>query len=134
MFKKNKSTRHSFSLGFPDGSVGKESACNEGNLGSNPGSGRSPGEGNGKPLQCPCLKNPTDGKEPSRLQSLGSQRVWGEIAEVRQHSTAAQSLEVNYPTYHIKHELKFLDKREKDLITESQSSLSKFERGKFTNY
>ena len=44
-------------------------------VGSNPGSGRSPGEGNGKPLQCPCLKNPTDGKEPSRLQSLGSQRV-----------------------------------------------------------
>ena len=44
-------------------------------MGSNPGSGRSPGEGNGKPLQYSCLKNSTDRKEPSRLQSLGSQRV-----------------------------------------------------------
>ena len=37
---------------FPDGSDGKESTCNVGNLGSVPGSGRSPGEGNGNPLQC----------------------------------------------------------------------------------
>ena len=37
--------------GFPDNSVGKESACNAGNPGSIPGSGRSPGEGNGYPLQ-----------------------------------------------------------------------------------
>ena len=37
------------SLGFPGGSDGKESACNAGNLGSIPGSGRSPGEGNGNP-------------------------------------------------------------------------------------
>ena len=36
-------------LGFPDGSDGKESACNAGYLGSIPGSGRSPGEGNGNP-------------------------------------------------------------------------------------
>ena len=35
------------SLGFPDSSVGKKSACNAGNLGSIPGLGRSPGEGNG---------------------------------------------------------------------------------------
>ena len=37
-------------MGFPDGSDGKESACNAGDLGSIPGSGRSPGEGNGNPL------------------------------------------------------------------------------------
>ena len=37
--KINKSTRYSFSLGFPDGSVGKESACNAGDLGSIPGLG-----------------------------------------------------------------------------------------------
>ena len=37
-------------LGFPGGSDSKESACNAGNLGSIPGSGRSPGEGNGYPL------------------------------------------------------------------------------------
>ena len=41
-------------------SVGKESACNAGDLGSIPGLERSPGEGNGNPLQCSCLKNPMD--------------------------------------------------------------------------
>ena len=38
--------------GFPDSSVGKESACNAGDPNSIPGSGRSPGEGIGYPLQC----------------------------------------------------------------------------------
>ena len=38
-------------MGFPDSSVGKESACNAGDPGSIPGSGRSPGEGIGYPLQ-----------------------------------------------------------------------------------
>ena len=47
-------------LGFPGGSEGKASACNAGDLGSIPGSGRSPGEGNGSPLQYPCLENPMD--------------------------------------------------------------------------
>ena len=47
-------------LGFPGGSVGKESACNEGDLGLIPGSGRSPGLGNGNPLQYSCLGNPMD--------------------------------------------------------------------------
>jgi len=42
-------------LGFPGGSVGKESACNAGNAGSMLRSGRSPGEGNGNPLQYSCL-------------------------------------------------------------------------------
>ena len=45
---------------FCHSSVGKESACNAGDPGSIPGSGRSPGEGNGNPLQCSCLENPTD--------------------------------------------------------------------------
>ena len=44
-------------LGFPDSSVGKESACNAGDLGSIPGLGRSPGEGNSDPLQYSCLEN-----------------------------------------------------------------------------
>ena len=39
---------------------GKESACNAGDLGSIPGSERSPGEGNGYPLQYSCLENPMD--------------------------------------------------------------------------
>ena len=46
---------------FPGGSDSKVSACNEGELGSIPGSGRSPGEGNGSPLQNSCLENPMDG-------------------------------------------------------------------------
>ena len=41
-------------------SVGKEPACNAGDLGSVPGSGRSPGEGSGNPLQYSCLENPMD--------------------------------------------------------------------------
>ena len=40
---------------------GKESACNAGDLGFIPRSGRSPGEGNGNPLQYSCLENPVDG-------------------------------------------------------------------------
>ena len=47
--------------GFPGGSDGKASACNAGDLGSVPGTGRSPGEGNGNPLQHSCLENPMDG-------------------------------------------------------------------------
>ena len=47
--------------GFPHSSVGPESACSAGDLGFIPGSGRSPGEGNGTPLQYSCLENPTDG-------------------------------------------------------------------------
>ena len=46
---------------FPGGSDGKEPACHVGDQGSIPGSGRSPGEGNGYPLQYFCLENPMDG-------------------------------------------------------------------------
>ena len=44
-------------MGFPGSSDHKESAYNAGDLGSIPGSGRLPGEGNGNPLQYPCLEN-----------------------------------------------------------------------------
>ena len=44
--------------GFPGGSDGEGSACSAGDPGSIPGSGRSPGEGNGYPLQYFCLENP----------------------------------------------------------------------------
>ena len=47
-------------LGFPDGSAGKESACNVGDLGSIPGLGRSPGEGKDYPLQYSGLENSMD--------------------------------------------------------------------------
>ena len=46
---------------YPGGSEVKESASNVGDLGSIPRSGRSPGEGNGNPLQYSCLENPMDG-------------------------------------------------------------------------
>ena len=50
-------------MGFPDGSAGEESACNAGDtgyVGLIPGSGRSPGGGNGNSLQYPCWENPMD--------------------------------------------------------------------------
>ena len=46
---------------FPGGSDGKASACNVGDPGSIPELGRSPGKGNGKPLQYSCLENSMDG-------------------------------------------------------------------------
>ena len=49
-----------FFFGFPRSSVVKLSACNTGDPGSMPGSGRSLGEGNGNPLQYSCLENPMD--------------------------------------------------------------------------
>ena len=48
-------------MGFPGGSDGKASACNAGDQGLNPGLGRSPGEGNGNPLQHSCLEHSIDG-------------------------------------------------------------------------
>ena len=50
------------------------SACNVGDLGSIPGSGRSPGEGNGNPFQYSCLENPMT-EEPGGIPSKGLQRV-----------------------------------------------------------
>ena len=47
-------------LGFSGGSDGKESACSVRDLGSIPGSGRSPGEEHGNALQYSCLENPMD--------------------------------------------------------------------------
>ena len=58
-------------MGFPGGSEGKASACNMGDLGSIPGSGRFPGEGNGNPLQYSCLENPMD-----RQRSLMCYSPW----------------------------------------------------------
>ena len=55
-------------MDFPGGSDGKMSVYNVGDPGLIPGLGRSPGEGNGSPLQYSCL-------EPGGLQSRGSQRV-----------------------------------------------------------
>ena len=64
-------------LGFPGGSVGKESASSAGdtgNMGSIPGLGKSPGRGHDNPLWYSCLENPTD-KGGCGLWSIGSQRI-----------------------------------------------------------
>ena len=60
---------------FPGGSAGKESACNAGDLSLIPGSGRSPGEGNGNPLQYSCLENSMDRGAWWTIQFMGLQRV-----------------------------------------------------------
>ena len=60
--------------GFSVGSNSEEFACNEGDLGSISGSGRSPGEGNGYPLQYSCLENSME-EEPGGLQSMRLQGV-----------------------------------------------------------
>ena len=52
---------HTVCLDFPSGSDGTVSVYNQGDPGSIPGLGRSPGEGNGNPLQYSCLENPMDG-------------------------------------------------------------------------
>ena len=52
-------------MSFPGGSVVKNPPTNTGDAGSVPGSGRSPGGGNGNPLQCSCLGNPMDREETS---------------------------------------------------------------------
>ena len=73
--------------GFPHSSVSKESACNAGDLDLIPGSGRSPGEGNGNPLQYSCLENPRDrgawwaavhgvAQSQTRLKRLSSSSSW----------------------------------------------------------
>ena len=56
-------------VGFPHSSVGKESACSAGDLGSIPGSERSPGEGNGNPHSILAWKIPWT-EEPDGLQSM----------------------------------------------------------------
>ena len=57
--------------GFHHGSVGRESACNAGDPGSNPGLRRSPGGGHGNPLQYTCLEN------PHGQRSLEGYSPWG---------------------------------------------------------
>ena len=61
-------------LGLPWWLRGKESTCQAGDMGLIPGSGKSPREGNGNPLQYSCLGNPMD-KESGGLQSMGSPEV-----------------------------------------------------------
>ena len=71
-------------MGFSCGSDGKASTYHAGDLGSIPGLGSSPGEGNGNPLQDFCLENPMDGGL-GRLQSMGV-TMESEVTEVTEHA------------------------------------------------
>ena len=62
------------------GSDGKESACNEGDPGSIPGEGKSPGEGNGNPLQYFGLENPMDG-EAWWATVYGVTKSWTQLSD-----------------------------------------------------
>ena len=70
---------HNTYLGFPDGSAGKESVFNTGDTGHTgliPGLRRSPGVGNGSPLQYSCLENPMDkGAWWAKVQSVAESDV-----------------------------------------------------------
>ena len=65
-------------LDFPGSSDGKESACSTGDPGSIPGSGRSPGGGNGNPLQCSCLENPKD-RRGLWSAAHGAEKSWTQL-------------------------------------------------------
>ena len=72
-------------MGFPGGSEGKESACNEEDLGSIPGLGSFPGGGHGNPLQYSCLENPHE------QRSLVGYGPWG-----RKESDTTAQLSIAY--------------------------------------
>ena len=79
-------------LRFPSGSDGKASACNAWDPGSIPGSGRSPGEGNGNPLQYPCLKNSMN----CCLRSLVGNSPWS-----RKESDTTERLHMFFTCSHL---------------------------------
>ena len=92
---------HLYSLvvyrGFPDDSDSKESACNEGDLGLIPGSGRSPGGGQGNALQYSCLENPMD-RGAWQTTVHGVSKTQTRLSDQAQHSTAAVVYNYALPT------------------------------------
>ena len=79
-FRRKKKKLFHFKQDIPDGSAGKESACDAEDIGGTslvPGSGRSPEKGNGYPLQCSCLENSTGrGAWRPTAQSVGKSQIW----------------------------------------------------------
>ena len=83
---------------FPGGSDCKESSCNAGDLGSIPGLGRSPGEGNGNPLRYSCLENPHE------QRSLTGYSPWGgKELDITEQLCIAQHSILNYFAEYLKH-------------------------------
>jgi len=66
--------------GFPCGAAVKNPPAHPGDMGLIPGSGRSPGLGNGNPLQYPCLRNPMDRRSLARYSPWGCKRVGHDLA------------------------------------------------------
>ena len=79
--------------GFLGDSDGKESFCNVGDLGSIPGSGRSPGGGNDNPLQYSCLKNPTDRVGHATVH--GATKSWTRLS-TNAHTVIKSNLEIRH--------------------------------------
>ena len=75
---------------------GKESACNGGDPGLIPGSGKSPGEGNGNPLHSSCLDNPMDGGAWWATQSVGLQNLDATEQLTLSYLICAQIISFNY--------------------------------------
>ena len=82
--------------GFLGGSESKESACNMGDLGSIPGSGRSPGGENGNPFQCSCLENPHGQRSLAGCCSW-SRKELGTTEQLEAHNHRGQE----FPSYHV---------------------------------
>ena len=83
-------------MGFPGGSVVNNLPAEAGDLGLISGLGRSPGEGNGNPLQYSCLADPMN-REPGGLQFMGSQCVRYNLATKQQQETKYAVPKLNHP-------------------------------------
>ena len=85
---------------FPGGSDGKASAYNARDPGLIPGSGRSPGEGNGAPLQYTCLENPMDEAWWATVHGVAKSQI--QLSNfASHHSVVSKSLNVKYVVLHI---------------------------------
>ena len=90
--------RHSLLQGFPGGSDSKESTCNAGDTGSVHGLGRSPGEGNGKPLQYSGLENPMD-RGAWGVRVHGVAKSWTRLSDFHMYQAQEHSLQFQtFPT------------------------------------
>ena len=83
--------RHNWVTKMITGSDGKESACNAGDPSSIPGSGRSPGEGNGKPLQYSCLENPINREAWWAIMHVVASS-WTRLKQLSMHKLALETM------------------------------------------